>query len=210
MKKYKKLFYLSFLLIFIPAIVGVVISGSLPDQVAVHFDFAGNADGFANKWFAIVGLPCFLAFVHGLCVTAVINDPKNENMNDTLLRCIIWLVPLISFVVEGSLLIHALGWKVDLVAIMEILLGAVFVCLGNYMGKNHQNASIGIRTPWTLYDREIWNRTHRLAGKLMVLAGIFSMIASCISGMSQIAFAGLILSAILPVFYSFYLYKKKK
>ena len=44
--------------------------------------------------------------------------------------------------------------------------------LGNYLGKARQNAVFGIRTPWTLSDARVWDKTHRAAGRLMVLAGL--------------------------------------
>ena len=40
------------------------------------------------------------------------------------------------------------------------------------MSKNHQNYTVGIKLPWTLNSEENWNRTHRMAGKLWILAGL--------------------------------------
>jgi uncharacterized membrane protein len=31
---------------------------------------------------------------------------------------------------------------------------------------------VGVRTPWTLADEGVWNRTHRFTGRLMTLAGV--------------------------------------
>ncbi|MFB0965292.1 MAG: SdpI family protein [Patescibacteria group bacterium] len=44
--------------------------------------------------------------------------------------------------------------------------------MGNYLGKVRSNFFLGIRTPWTLSDETVWNRTHRFAAKTFVFAGI--------------------------------------
>ena len=52
-----------------------------------------------------------------------------------------------------------------------VILGVLFMILGNYMTKTHQNYTIGIKLPWTLNSTENWNKTHRLASRLYALAG---------------------------------------
>ena len=37
---------------------------------------------------------------------------------------------------------------------------------------------VGIRTPWTLASEEVWIRTHRLGGKLMVAGGLLIIVAA--------------------------------
>jgi len=42
-------------------------------------------------------------------------------------------------------------------------LGAMFVLMGNYMGKIKHNFFIGIKTPRTIADEDVWKKTHRLS-----------------------------------------------
>src|SRR3981081_2785044 len=48
----------------------------------------------------------------------------------------------------------------------------LIVVLGNVMPKLPRNGVVGIRTPWTLSDPAVWERTHRLAGYLFMAAGL--------------------------------------
>lgn len=49
--------------------------------------------------------------------------------------------------------------------------GVLLIAVGNYLGKARRNAVFGIRTPWTLADDTVWDRTHRFTGLGMVLGG---------------------------------------
>ncbi|HMC92889.1 MAG TPA: SdpI family protein, partial [Allosphingosinicella sp.] len=40
-------------------------------------------------------------------------------------------------------------------------IGAMFVLIGNQLGKSRSMYLVGIRTPWTLASEEVWIRTHR-------------------------------------------------
>lgn len=52
-----------------------------------------------------------------------------------------------------------------------IATGVLLAAVGNYLGKARRNAAFGIRTPWTMAESAVWDRTHRFTGVLMVLAG---------------------------------------
>lgn len=50
--------------------------------------------------------------------------------------------------------------------------GVLLIAVGNYLGKARRNAVFGVRTPWTLADATVWDRTHRFTGLAMVLGGL--------------------------------------
>lgn len=55
---------------------------------------------------------------------------------------------------------------------MAIVIRLLLAALGNWMGKLLRNFYIGIRTPWTIANDEVWDRTHRLSGPLFVIHGL--------------------------------------
>ena len=58
---------------------------------------------------------------------------------------------------EGTaILSYAMGSKIDIGMIANILVGLMFIIMGNYMSKNRQNYTVGIRIPWTLGSEENW------------------------------------------------------
>ena len=96
------------------------------------------------------------------------------------------------------------------VTVITLLVGGLFVVVGNYLGKVRRNFFVGIRTPWTLASDEVWARTHRVGGWLFVLAGI-AIVASA-GGSRQLLPVVLLASvgtaALISVAYSYVVYRK--
>ncbi len=93
-----------------------------------------------------------------------------------------------------------------------LLIGLLYLILGNYFKTVKANYFIGIRTPWTLENETVWKRTHKLGGKMWFVGGITVIIFSLILD-SQINFTlflvitGII--SIIPIIYSYIIYKKE-
>ena len=62
--------------------------------------------------------------------------------------------------------------------IFTCLLAVLLIVVGNYLPKTRQNSFIGIRTPRTLSDEAVWNKVHRLAGFVWMVAGIVGLICT--------------------------------
>ena len=83
------------------------------------------------------------------------------------------------------------------------------------MPKLKQNYTIGIKVPWTLNSEENWNMTHRMAGKVYVVAGVISIIIALLNNVLSdevtiiIFMAVFLVTGIGSVAYSFWLYKVK-
>ena len=83
------------------------------------------------------------------------------------------------------------------------------------MPKLKQNYTIGIKVPWTLNSEEDWNMTHRMAGKVYVVAGVISIIIALPNNVLSdevtiiIFMAVFLVTGIGSVAYSFWLYKVK-
>src|SRR5688500_13298164 len=89
----------------------------------------------------------------------------------------------------------------------------MLVMIGNQLGKSRSMYLVGIRTPWTLASEEVWIRTHRLGGKLMVAGGLFMVVAALLPIPTE-ALAGTILAVILvaalvPILYSWLLWRRE-
>jgi uncharacterized membrane protein len=73
---------------------------------------------------------------------------------------------------------------------------------------------VGIRTPWTLASEEVWIKTHRLGGKLMVAGGLLLMISAFApvpSGLRGTLFAvGIGVMVGVPVVYSYWLWRRER
>jgi uncharacterized membrane protein len=101
---------------------------------------------------------------------------------------------------------------IDIQRVMFPLMGLLFAFIGNYMNHIKPNYFAGIRLPWTLSSDENWRRTHQLAGKLWFAGGVLIAIAGLVLS-SSVAFpffiAALVIMVLIPVIYSYRLFKQQ-
>ena len=93
-------------------------------------------------------------------------------------------------------------------SVMFVGIGILFAVIGNLLGKVTRNFFVGIRTPWTLASEEVWNRTHRLAGKLFVVAGLAVVASAFLGGTIWVMVVATGLASLISVVYSYVLYKR--
>lgn len=72
---------------------------------------------------------------------------------------------------------QALGIKIALNSLTDLLTGGFLIIMGNALGKLRPNALIGIRTPWTKANIRVWHKTHRTSGPVFILTGILLLAA---------------------------------
>ena len=208
MKEHKNTIIVTTLVTLLPVAVGLLLWNRLPAQIPTHWNFAGEIDAYSGKLFAVAGLPLFLAAVHLICAVAMGIDPKKDNISGKVYSMVLWIVPVITLATMGAVYAAALGVAIDIVSVMGVLVGLVFVVLGNYMPKCSRNYTVGYRLPWTLEDGENWNKTHRLAGRLFVLAGLVMLAAVPVGFFPAALIAALVLT-VVPGVYSYLLYRKQ-
>lgn len=207
-KKNLKLLILTSVIILMPIVAGLLLWDKLPEQVPVHFNAQGVADGFGSRSMAVFGMPLFLLAVHWICTFVTSLDPKSKNIDKKPITLVLWLCPAISLLVNGIVYAYALGGEFNVGSVFMIFFGFLFVVIGNYMPKCKQNYTIGIKIPWTLNSESNWNYTHRLAGKVWVIGGLF-IIATAFLNWVWIFVAAAIIMVIIPVAGS-YIYHKKE
>lgn len=206
-KKNLKTMIITSIIILIPMVVGIMMWDKLPDMMATHFGSNGEPDGWSSKPFTVFGLPLIMLAVQWVAVFFTGADPKNKNISDKMVTLVLWLVPAISLLGCGSTYLYALDDSVNTSTMAMIVIGCVFIVIGNYMPKMKQSYTIGIKLPWTLESEENWHRTHRLAGYTFMIAGVICLLAGFLQ-MLWLSFVALMVAAIIPYVYSYSLYKK--
>lgn len=198
----------------LPLIMSAIVYPDLPDQVAIHWDGSGNPDGFAPKALAAFGLPFLFVALNLFSKLRLLNDPKRAYTSQAMQLVAIWLPPLLSVILIPIMLLIALGKEIQITAVAPVLLGVILIVAGNYLPKSRQNYTIGIKLPWTLHDADNWNKTHRFAGYLYIIAGIL-VIARAFVGSFKL-FGGISLITLLvlclivtPAVYSYLLFKRQ-
>jgi uncharacterized membrane protein len=138
-------------------------------------------------------------------------DPKKQNIEGKVFGIVLWICPIVSLLFGALSYGVALGMEYKVDKITLALVGIVFIVVGNYLPKCKQSYTVGIRTPWTLDDHEIWNKTHRLGGFVFMFMGVV-MLCTCFLPEKLILILELpiiFISTLVPIVYSYVLYKKK-
>ena len=206
-KKNWKLLLITTLAILLPVLAGVILWNQLPEQIPSHWDMQGNIDGYSTKPFAVFGLPLILLAIHWFTVCVTLADPKKQNHSEKILQLVFWIVPALSIILSAVTYSTAMGKGVRMELFVSVLLGLLFVAIGNYLPKCKQNYTIGLKLPWTLHSEENWNRTHRLAGWLWVIGGLM-IISAGFFNLLWLTLSAPLLMALVPTIYSYILYRK--
>ena len=206
-KKNLKVLIITSIIILLPMVAGLVLWNRLPEQIPFHWNAAGEVDGWASKGVAVFVPSAAMLALQWLCVLVTSTDPKKQNHPEKVVHLVFWLIPLITVFISALMYATALGGDVRVEMLMPILLGVVFIAIGNYMPKCKQNYTIGIKIPWTLASEENWNKTHRLAGWVWVGGGIAVML----TGFFNLFWLMMVVTAIMvlvPFIYSYILHRK--
>lgn len=214
MKKLNKQVLLPTVVALLPILMGVIFYDKLPAELPTHWNFSGTIDGYSSKAFTVFGLPLMMAVITLLVPFFLALDPKKANMSSALKLLVQWICPVMSLVLSTSTMLIGLGYSLPIPLIVCILVGVMFMIIGNYLPKTKQSYTMGIRLPWTLNSEENWNRTHRLAGKLWMLGGFLMIVCGVLTQYIQsnllltLIFIGIMGLTLIPSLYSLWLYKK--
>lgn len=202
------------IIVAIPFVYLAYIWNILPEQVPVHWNIDGKIDRFGSK-LELLLIPILLPLLTYLIFLAIpIIDPKKriKTMGKKYYN-LKFLLTLFMSALSIFIIYYAQTKSIANPNYIILLVGILFIVLGNYFKTIKPNYFLGIRTPWTLESETIWKKTHYLAGILWFIGGILIMILSLIldTKWNFRIFTGVtIIIAIIPILYSFILYKKEK
>jgi uncharacterized membrane protein len=185
----------------------------LPDKIPTHWDINFEPDKFSPKE-DIVGslllMPLVMAGFVWLTVILPWLSPKPfavDRFRDTY-GYLMFLVTALFGYLHVTILLGSLGVP----QFGRIMLAGIlffFALIGNQLGRTRRNFWMGVRTPWTLADENVWNRTHRLAGWLFVGYGLLGAVLVLAGWVPALwVFVALIAVVLVPVVYSLVIYKQ--
>ena len=149
----------------------------LPERIPIHWNAAGEIDGWGNKPWAFL-TPAVLVGLLGLLSLLPWLSPKHFEI-DTFRKTYAFIVLLVTILfayIHLLTLLPPLGYPIRIEKAMIGGMMLFFILLGNVLGKVQRNFFVGVRTPWTLASDRVWTETHRLAAYLFVGAGILGLL----------------------------------
>lgn len=206
------------------AVMAVIAAGtwsSLPatGDIPLHWGPSGTPDRFGSRaeaGFVLVLLPVITLLVGLVLAFAPSLDPRKANI-DTGRRAYLatWISVLVLLVlVHGGIArMMAAGPNAnsgDFVRWVIAGCALLFIVIGNYLPKTRSSFIFGVRTPWTLSSDTAWEKTHRFAGPVFMLAGALGLAGAFLFDGIWLALqlsALVFTAAILSIVYSYFAWK---
>lgn len=205
-------------IIIAPAVYLAIVWNTIPETVAMHFNFEGNVDRYGSKnelVTMVLILTLINAVIYLLLPQVYRIDPKRYAAeNKTRLHRIAFAASVFIAAVVCLIIYSSVQGNMNF-SLRFILagVGLLLAIVGNYIYNIKPNYFAGIRLPWTLNDDENWKKTHLLGGKLLFGGGLLIAVICLFTPFRFsifILFTILMLVVVITCIYSYRLYKKLK
>ncbi len=184
MKNKKHIIFIG-ILISVSVIIGIVSMFILPDIIPVHFGPDGSADRYGSKFEALIMPAVSLLMGIFLIVFGKISSKKDNDGKNNEKAMYITLESVLSVLVAMNLYFlyaqynnieNLYSLKINIGSLVLVLSGLLFIITGNIMPKVKKNSVIGMRTPWTMKNDDVWKKSQRFSGFAFVIAGIIMVV----------------------------------
>ncbi len=144
------------------------------DKVASHWNVKGEVDGYMSKFWGVFLFPLMFIGLYILFLLIPKIDPLKNNIQKFRKYYDIFVLAIMLFLFYVFILtiLANLGYSFNMTTMLMPTIGLLFFGIGMFMKKLKRNWFIGIRTPWTISNDEVWKKTHLLGAKLFKLLGI--------------------------------------
>lgn len=158
--------------------VGAYYYPSMPERMASHWNAAGEVDGYMSKFWGVFFMPVLSAGLFLLFLAVPKIDPMKANIEKFRKYYGGFVVLIIAFLFYIYLLTvyWNLGARLNMALAVLPATGVLFYYAGILIEHAKRNWFIGIRTPWTLSSDSVWDKTHKLGGKLFKIAGVLALL----------------------------------
>ena len=205
------------------AVTGIVLQ-FMPDTIPMHYDMSGNIDRWGSKMESFI-LPAAILLItlfwhlmiHACEAKASRADLEKEQMeakSAAKILCIVGLSEAVMFGIMQYFILYSSYVQagkgsteaaIDIAKVFCILCGIVFVVLGNFVTRAKKNAVVGIRTPWSMYNDNIWRKSNYFGAVCFIIAGVLTIVtAAFVSGTTSTIFllVYILAASVIAVIYS--------
>ena len=204
---------LNLVIILLAILVGIYFYPLLPEKIASHWNLAGQVDGYMNKFWGTFLMPIIAIVMYVLFIVIPRIDPKKDNIAKfkKYFDRFITLIFLFLFYLYLLTMAWSLGRQFNIVLMLIPAFSILFLGIGQLLSKADMNWSIGIRTPWTLSNNEVWQATHKLGSKLFYACGIINLLGFIWPAYAfWLVIIPVLVVTIYLVIYSYYKYRQIK
>lgn len=186
----------------------------LPSQIPIHFNYQWQIDSYGSKLTLLI-MPVLLI---GFCLLFQLLphiDPLGKNYARFKKNYENTFVALSLFMFGTQFIMVSAAYSVDFIqpdVMFQVMIGLLFMYLGNIFPKIKHNYFMGIKTPWAICSEENWTMTHRFGAKIWFVGGFLAVLMAALPQPQRSAclFIDLMIVMIVPVIYSYNYFRKTR
>ena len=205
---------LPILLIIFSIVSSWIMFSQMPEQIPTHWNFKGEVDNWGTSFSHVLTINLVMIGMYLLFLLLPYIDPRKERYQEfqkvyhIFKNVMLLFFTLIFFLTNLS----AIGYDLNIGLCIPLIVGLLFIVIGNYMSKIKMNWFMGIRTPWTLSSEKVWDKTHHLGAKLFMISGLLIAIDGFLPENYRVPVFILAIAIILigTIFGSYLIYLKTK
>ncbi len=171
-----KMLSLTIAVCLLPVLFGIFFYEKMPEMMPIHFNINNEVDRYAPKNFALFGIPILMTMLQIFCY--ILSDWKG-NQNGTkpkFITVVKWIIPILSVVISVIMIEIALGSDVDVRKSIILVLGIMYIVMGNYFPKMSYEQMKGKIHPMPK-DEKMYRKMTRILGYTFVIFG-FALLGS--------------------------------
>ncbi len=184
----------------------------MPERMASHWNGQGQVDGYMSKFWGLFLMPFISIGLLSLLVLIPRVDPLKANIERFKKYYYGFTIVVVLFLFYLYLLtiFWNLGIRFNMIQLLAPAFGILLYFCGILIEKAKRNWFIGIRTPWTLSNENVWDKTHLIGGKLFKVAGVIALIGVFFQGYAIFfILIPVILVAFFTIIYSYFEYQRE-
>jgi uncharacterized membrane protein len=193
-------------------VIGIYVYTQLPETIATHWNAQGQVNGYMSKFWGLFLMP-FISFVLFLLFIMI---PKIDPLKQNIAKFrgyfdnFVVLVILFLFYIYLLSIFWNLGFTFNFVRALVPAFAILIFYTGILIEHTKRNWFIGIRTPWTMSSDKIWEKTHKVGGKLFKIVAIASLIGIFFEGLAFYLMLFLLFAGVIYVVaYSYFEFNRQ-
>ena len=129
----------------LPVFYAIWVYQKLPENLAIHFDLYGKGNAFLPKFLIVSAFPIVMMLLEVMIYWSTI---AKDILNPTFKHLIRWIFPFSFVLLYMATIYESLDEDFDIRKIATVIVGVVFIIMGNYLPKKVQADRKPINRKW--------------------------------------------------------------
>lgn len=160
----------------VPTLVGLMLWSKLPNTMAIHWGIDMQPNGWMAKPFVVFALPLLMAALDAFFIM-MIERGLAQAKQPKVAAILYWVLPAICVSVMALTYGAALNEGLNVGRYVLLIMGFLFVVVGNYTPKMSYETARTIHHP-APRSEAMWRKQARFAGVVLVVVGLGSLVAA--------------------------------